>query len=334
VSDRFTFRRSVITAVDQLVELPGSAFGYGGFGGPSTNLGSASAGLQPGFTNSQSILTGSGERLSNTSVLELDTYLTRRSQVTFVGSYGLLDYIKDGLLNSDQESFQAGYNYVLNRKDSLAVFYSFDGFRYSHIAQSIDSHSVQLSYGRRVTGKMAFQLTGGPALSFSKAPITTNSTGIVSTTTATGTTRTLFWDLGATLTYGWRRTQLTMEYDHDVTGGSGVLAGALTDNLNGTVAHQIRRNLNGTLTFGYSRNSGLTASTTPGVTGGTQTFNYWFADVGMNRTFGRAINASIGYHVQSQTGGAVSCGTGTCPANITESLIYLSLGWRPRPFNF
>jgi hypothetical protein len=334
VSERFTLHRSVITAVDQLVELPGSAFGYGGFGGPETNLGSAAAGLQSGFVNSQSILTGSGERISNAAVLELDTYLTPRSQVTFVGSYGLLDYINNSLLNSDQESFQAGYNHVLTRKDSIAVFYRFDGFRYSHIAQSIDSHSLQFSYARRVTGRLAFQLSGGPAVALSKAPITANSTGIVSTTTTTGTSRTLFWDLGANLTYGWRKTQLTLGYNHTVTGGSGLLAGALTDDLTGTASRQIRRNLNGTLTFGYSRNSGLAASTTSGVTGGNQTYDYWFADVGLNRTFGRAINASVGYHVQSQSSGAVSCGTGTCPANITENLIYLSLGWRPRPFTF
>jgi hypothetical protein len=330
LSERFTLHRSVITAIDQFAEIPNSAFGYGGFGGNFSTI--ASTGLQSGFAANQSILTGSGEQISNTALLQVDTYLAPRTSLTFVGSYGLLDYVKDSLLNNNQESFQAGYNHIINRKDSIGVFYLFDGFRYSHIAQSINSHSLQFSYGRRVTGKLAFQISGGPAVAFSKLPITTSS--LVSTTTTATSARQIYWDLGTTLTYGLRRTALSLSYNHFVTGGSGVLSGALTDNFTGTASRQIRRNVSGSLTFGYSRNQGLAASTIAGVSGANQTYNYWFADASVNRTFGRAINASVGYHVQSQSTGTVSCSTGTCPASVTENLIYLELGWRPRPFTF
>ena len=71
-----------------------------------------------------------------------------------------------------------------------------------------------------------------------------------------------------------------------------------------------------------------------GVRGANQTYNSWFADASINRTFGRAINASVGYHLQSQSTGVVACSTGTCPASVTENVIYLELGWRPRPFTF
>ena len=331
LSERFTLHRSVITAIDQFAELPNSAFGYGGFGGGNFST-IASTGLQSGFATNQSILTGSGEQLSNTALLQVDTYLAPRTSLTFVGSYGLLDYVKDSLLNNTQETFQAGYNHIINRKDSIGVLYLFDGFRYSHIAQSINSHSLQFSYGRRVTGRLAFQISGGPAVAFSKLPITTSS--LVSTTTTATSARQIYWDLGTTLTYGLRRTALTVSYNHFVTGGSGVLSGALTDNFTGTASRQIRRNVSGSLTFGYSRNQGLAASTIAGVSGANQTYNYWFADASVNRTFGRAINASVGYHVQSQSTGTVSCSTGTCPASVTENLIYLELGWRPRPFTF
>jgi hypothetical protein len=331
LSDRFTLHRSVITVIDQFSEVPNSAFGYGGFGGGNFST-VASTGLQSGFATNQSILTGSGEQLSNTAVLQVDTYLAPRTSLTFVGSYSLLDYVNDSLLNNNQVSFQAGYNHIINRKDSIGVFYRFDGFRYSHITQSIDNHSAQFSYGRRVTGKLAFQISGGPAVAYSKLPITTSS--LVSTTTTATSTRQIYWDLGTTLTYGLRRTALSGSYNHFVTGGSGVLSGALTDNFTGTASRQIRRNVSGSLTFGYSRNQGSAASTTNGVKGVSQTYNYWFADASINRTFGRAINASVGYHLQSQSTGVVACSTGTCPASVTENVIYLELGWRPRPFTF
>ena len=84
LSDRFTLHRSVITAIDQFAEIPNSAFGYGGFGGGNFST-IASTGLQSGFATNQSILTGSGEQLSNTAVLQVDTFLAPRTSLTFVG---------------------------------------------------------------------------------------------------------------------------------------------------------------------------------------------------------------------------------------------------------
>ena len=49
--------------------------------------------------------------------------------------------------------FQAGYNYQLTRKDTIAVSYGFDAFRYSDGLQSINNNSFEFHYARRVTGQ-------------------------------------------------------------------------------------------------------------------------------------------------------------------------------------
>jgi hypothetical protein len=333
LSERFTLRRSVITLIDQLAQLPQSAFGYGGFGSSTTDL-AGSVGLQSNFIPDQSILTARGTRISNAAVGEVNTFLTRRSSLTFVGSYSLLDYISNGLLNNHQIAFQGGYNHQLTPKDTIAVLYRFNAFRFSSIAQSINDHSVQFSYARRVTGRLAFRVAGGPDIAFSQTPIGSSVVSGVTTASSTGRFRQYFWDANAGLTYGWRRTTLAFQYDHSVTGGSGVLAGSLTDNFSGTLSHQISRTLSGTVTGGYSRNNGLAVTSTSSVKNATQIFHYWYVGAGLNRALGRSINIGVDYRFQTQDSNAAFCITAACQSSVREHLISLQLGWRPRPINF
>jgi hypothetical protein len=322
----------VITLIDQLSQLPSSGFGYGGFGNPVSDV-AGSVGLQSSFVPDQSILTARGTRISNSAAAEVNTFLTRRSSITFVGSYSLLDYISSNLLNTHQVALQAGYNHQFTAKDTIALLYRFTAFRYSAIAQSINDHSVQFSYARRVTGRLAFRVAAGPDVVFSRLPITSVVSGV--STTSNTSTRQYFWDVNSGLTYGWRRTSLGLSYDHSVTGGSGVLAGALADNFSGTVSHQISRRLNGTLTGGYSRNNGVAFTSASSVKNATQLFHYWFVDAGLTRTLGRTLNIGVDYHFQTQDSNAAFCVVGgACQSNVREHLISVQIGWRARPITF
>jgi hypothetical protein len=333
VADRVTFRRSAVTFLDQLGYLPESSFGYAGIGGPSLVTG-GSVGLQGGFIPNQSILTSLGERISNTFAVQDDAFLTPRSTLTFVGSYGVLDFLGSNLNNNREVTLQGGYNYLLSRKDTIAVFYRFDAFRYDHINQSINDNSVQLSFARRVTGRLALQISGGPDVAFSQTPInqTTTSAGSSSTSTS-GKTRQFFWDLNSNLTYQFRRTSLGMSYSHGVSGGSGVLAGAITDGVSGTASRRFTPTLSGAWDFGYSRNQGLVVTATT-LTASNQTYNYWFTGVNVSRTLGRAINLYLGYQANYQTSNAAFCVTATCGKSYLQNEIFMTLGWHPRPSAF
>jgi len=174
LAERLTFRRTVLTLMDQLGYLPQSSLGFNGLG-TSTLATGGNLGLQGGFTPNQSILTASGQRISNTSIAEIDRYLTPRTVLTVVGSYGLLHYFENNLSDTHETTVQAGISHLLNRKDTIALLYRFDAFRYNHLAQSINDHSVQVSYARRVTGRVALQLSAGPDFAFSQTPISTSA---------------------------------------------------------------------------------------------------------------------------------------------------------------
>jgi hypothetical protein len=333
LSEAVSFRRSEIVFLDQLAYLPEASFGYAGLGGPDLQTG-GNLGLQIGFTPDQSILTAFGQRISNSFVSEVNTSLTPRSNLTLVGGYSLLDFFDNNLNDTTQTILQAGYSYQMTRKDTIALIYRFDAFRYNHIAQSINDDAVGVSYARRITGRLAFQATGGPDIVFSQTPISQTSTSSTVTGATPGKTRQFFWDLGTNLTYQLQSTSLQLSYNHSVTGGSGVLAGAITDDVLGTASRQLTRGLRGAWTLGYSRNTGI--ALTPGVTPITsnQTYDYWFTGVSFNRSLGRSMSVYGSYQVNYQNSNSAFCVTVTCGTSFLQHQITVSLDWRPRPIAF
>lgn len=336
VLDRFTFRRYSIIVADQLAYLPEAAFGYSGLGSLISTTGGGNLGLQTGLSPNQSILTSQGQRISNAAFGEIDRYLTPRSSLTFVGSYGVLRFLDNGLLDSQEAIFQVGYNYQLTRNNSIAVSYGLDAFRYSDGVQSINNNSFEFHYARRVTGKLAFQIAGGPSVAFSNIAISGNTTpsgGTGGTGSVPTNATQVFWVLDATATYQLRRVALTASYNHGVTGGSGVLAGAVTDNFTGSVSRQLTRNLNASFSGGYSRNTGvaLPTSSTPVVTEAGQTYDYWFGSANLGRSWGRSTTLNFGYSVQYQTSNTAFCITTPCSTSYVVNQISFGLGWRPGP---
>src|SRR5580704_5807987 len=156
---QFTFRRWTLTLIDELRYTPELAFGNIGFGGIPTTIG-VPIGLP--FGANQTVLNAFGQRLTNASGVQADVRVSRRSSITLSGGYSELYFFDQDLLNSKAIYGQVGYNYRLSRNDSIGVSYVYNGYRYDNFAQSIDTHSALLSYGRQVTGRLAFQVAAGP----------------------------------------------------------------------------------------------------------------------------------------------------------------------------
>ena len=325
--DKYSFRRSTLSVFDQLNYLPESSFGFAGTAGAGLPGVATGGGIGSGFTPGQSILTPEGQNLSNTFDVELDTKLTSRTSFTLVGGYSLLHYFDDNLLNFGDASFQAGYNYQLTRKDTVAVSYNFSAYRYSNVDQSLNLNTIQGSYARRITGRLAFQIAAGPQFLSSRFPITSSTS---STTSATTSSSQLYWTLNAGLQYQLRRAQISATYNHGVTGGSGVLAGAETDIASGSYNRQVSRTFNVGLTAGYSRNQGIAGS----AGAAEQTFSYWFSGVNVTHPFGRSLDMFINYQFQYQNSGTSGCVGSACSTNITRHQIMFGVNLHKQPIPF
>ena len=329
-AEKLAYRRANISLLDQLSYLPETAFGSQ-FGGAGVFPGSGSIGLQPGLLPGQSILTARGQRLSNSFAPELDVKLTGRTSLTFVGTYSVLHYFDNNLLNYYSVGVQAGYNHQMSRKDTIALSYSFNAFRYSNFSQSIDDHVVRLSYGRRVTGKLAFQIGAGPEYTTFGTPIT--GTSNAGTATLSGSSSQVYWSLNTSLTYQWMRTNLGLNYTHGVSGGSGVQAGSVADTVSGSATRQFSRRLSGNWNVSYGRNNGLTVNG-PGSTNANQTFSYWSSDAGLSHPLGRTMNLGLHYLLQYQNSSSVFCVGPACGSSFVRHQILLSLGWHENPIRF
>ena len=325
-TDKFTFRRSTFSVLEQLNYLPESSLGFAGLTGASLP-GSGGLGLGTGFTPGQSILTPRGQNLTSSTAIEYDNKLTPRASLTFVGGYSLLHYFENDLADYGGVNFQAGYNYQLTRQDTIAVSYLFNGIRYSNLNQSINVNSIQGSYARRVTGRLAFQIAAGPQVVSSTSPITSTTS---SSGSGTSSVTALYWSLNSSLHYQLRRAGVSASYSHGVTGGSGVLAGAETDIVSGSVGEQITRTFNLQWSAGYSRNKGFALGTNTS----SQTFSYWFTGVNVTHPFGRSLDVFMNYQLQYQDTNANTCvGTG-CSTSLIRNQIAFGVNLHKQPIPF
>lgn len=333
VVEKFALRRWTLSFIDQMSYLPGSAFGLAGLAGGGLPI-TEPTGVGTTFgLPGETVLTGLGQSIANAFTTEADVNLTPRTSLTFVGGYSLLHYSDSGLLDFNNASFRGGYNYQVTRKDTIAAFYTYTALRYSNFNQSIDEHTIQASYARRVTGRLALQIAAGPEIALFRTPIPTGSgsTGSGGSTSSGNSSTELYWSLNANLLYQLQRTGLALSYNHGVSGGSGVLGGSVADIVSGSATHQMSRTFSSGLTAGYSRNSGLAiGSTTPA----NQTYDYWFAGANFSHPIGRTLGLTFSYQLQYQSSNGSFCIGPTCGTSVIRHLISFGVGWHEKPLLF
>ena len=326
-SEKLTYRRTVISFLEQLSYLPEPAFGSYVSGGQSFSDAQGLS-LQPALIPNQSILTTRGRRISQSFLTEIDRLLTPRSSVTFVGSYSLLRFLDNGFLNSGDTLFQVGYNYQLTPKDTIALLYRFTTLRFNNFDQSIHGHVAQVAFGRRITGRLAFHAEAGPEVAFFRTPVSTSMGTSGGSTTTTNSSARAYWTLDTSMTYERWHTQFGLAYDHSLSGGAGVLAGAVNDQVSGSINRRYSRSLDGGFVFGYARNEGLNV---PTQAPSKESYTYWFSGVNVSHPWGRWANVFMDYRLQFQKSNASFCVGATCGESFVRHTISIGFGWRPRP---
>lgn len=307
-----------LSLIDVFAYLPQSQFGFGG----GTNLGQPGTGGSlpvpaPGVGGgpSQDIFGAVGTRYTNTAAAQANYTFTARDSLTFSGSYGLLHFTDSGNLNNDTITGGIGYNHELTKADTIGLFYNFSAYHYSGDPQALGSHSIGVAYGRKITGRLALQLSGGPQVNTYRIPLNGSSEVV----TGFG---------NAILTYGLQNGNISVSYRHGLSNGSGVLVGSQLDQVTLGATHKFSRVWTGLANFGYSRNSPLVSIPDSGNT----TYNDWFAGVGVSRPFGRDVLFSIAYTANLERANQPGCTGNSCNTDFTQHVISLSLQWHTRPF--
>lgn len=321
VFQTINWRRVRLTLLDQFAYLPAAQFGFGagtglafpGAGGP---LAPVLPGLANGFTPNQTLFNTIGPRYSNSGGLQFNLLLSPRSSITVGGVFGILRFIDAGNIESNQTILNAGYNYQVSRADTFGISYKFSAYEYLASPQAIGDHTVQATYGRKITGRLALKLSVGPEITTFRVP-----PGAGSSTEHKAVAGT------ADLSYAFAAGGLDLNYNHAVNNGSGILLGATTDQTTLSGNHKLGRVWSGNLSFGYARNTTIAGTTTNQA----PTFDSVYVGAGLQRPLSRTANLTLNY-----TGNIQTSNTGTCPgptcANFSTNQITLGLSWRGRPF--
>ncbi|HET8925016.1 MAG TPA: hypothetical protein VFN26_18695 [Candidatus Acidoferrum sp.] len=321
LDQNFDWGRWQLALLDQFFYLPDSPFGFGGGTGISIpgvggSLGAPLPGLGGSYQPNQTILTSFGARYGNSFAPQVSYTISRRSSINIAGSYGILRFVQAGNIQSNDYGANAGYNYSLGKKDTLGVLYRFNAFRYIGIPQGLNDHAVQLSYGRKITGRLALQLSGGPEFTMFAVPMG-NASNQIGASASVG------------LNYGTARNFMTLTYTHGVSNGSGVQVGSSSDQLQTGLARQLSRTWKGNFNFGYARNGSLGS---PGMSQTPQSFNSFYVGGNLSHPLGREATFSIAYTARIQISNQAICAGGVCNTNHTENQITLGFSWHTRPF--
>jgi hypothetical protein len=312
-------RRWQLLFVDQFSYLPQSAFGFGGtsglaFPGISGSLSVPLPGLQDVFVPGQSVLAASGPRYSNASAAQLNYEVSPRGAITVAAVHGMLRFIDSGNINSDTEILNVGYNYAITRKSFVGMIYRFSAFHYPGDPQALGDHVAQFVYARRITGRLALNIAGGPEVTKFRVPVF-------------GSTQNVSGSETGSLVYSLPLTTIRVSYTHGVSSGSGIFTGANTDAINAYWNRPLTRVWSASASFGYSKNRQLVA--VAGLT--SPSYNAWLPGAGLTRPLGHNANLSLGYQGQIQSSNVALCKTPNCGTTYTSHSILMSVQWHGAP---
>jgi hypothetical protein len=317
----YKWQRWTLLVGDDASYLSESPFGFGGLGGLDLLAGDSPFGpggpLSSLLGPNQTIPTIFVPRLSNTAVSQIEYKLGARSSWTASGSYGVLNFLGVDYINSAETLFQTGYNYSLNPRSSIAVIYRFDDFQFTKFSQSIENHVLQFGYERNLTGRLNWHVTAGPSVVMLRGPLT-------------GYGNNVSWAMDAGLSYKMDRSTVLLSYDHLVTGGSGVLFGAQTGQVQATIERPLSPRWQGSASLGYATNGSLVPA---GANLTKENYNSWYAAVRLNHQFRPGTGFFVGYQAQLEAVSPGACTTSSCGASSIAHEISVGFNFGLRPIS-
>ena len=302
---------------DDFRAAPGASFTGQGMGGPgliaqfSSMLTASMSTLSPAFIPSETIDTGNTMRYRNSLLGQAEYSFSRRSAFTFAGSYGILHFASTGYFSSQMMNAQVGYDYLLDPSNSIAILGSYGKIDYTGITNTLTNYMAALAYGRKITGRLAFQIAAGPQQIRS----------------AGGDANFQLWvtSVNSALSYERRRGGLTLHFMRGLTSGSGVFIGATSNTISGAAHYRLTRFWMANLNAGYALNKSLPIAGAP-----TRNFDTWFVGANLGRRIGSHVRFNLNYGLQRQNNPAV-CPVTYCGPTGFQQTVGVTANWHLRP---
>jgi hypothetical protein len=306
---------------DRATYMPESPFGYGGFGfGGALGIdlggatGSSLSVLNPLLDPNGTLLTTRGPRTLNNTIVQAQYLAGARSSLTLSVSYGLLHFNHAGMVGSRNGMAMFGYNHSFTARDNVGLNYSFGEFRFPGNGTNMNNHTINVTYGRRISGRMSMSLGAGPQV------IILKTSGFADRTL-------ISWSAQGSVNYRARRGSFSVNAFRNTTNGGGVLPGATTDNVTVAWGTNLGRRWSASLGPGYSHNANLQPTATSNA---EQKYDAEYATATLSRSLGRYTSMFLSYTFQTQSSSFSPCPAGSCTDSLQRHVVSVGFDFHPR----
>jgi len=324
-SDYYDARRWNLLIMNRAAYLPQASLGFGGFGyagafntAESLGLGSGIGQMNQTFVPGQSLLLGRTSTTNDNAVLEVQYFLTPKTSVSGVASYGIQHYDLSSLSSGNSRVFVGSIDHELTGKDTVTLAYDLIEYRYNGGSVAINDNVFQLGFAHRVTSRISATVLGGPAV------IYTAISGL------SGTQTQWTWQLRALAAYRFDRGSMSITYLHYATPGSGLFQGAQTQNADVAFERELSRTWRGTLSFAYTRNTELSSYSLSSTVPNPRPINDEVATLRLDRTVGHYLRFFGIYSVIRQRA-ATAIVPGYSGNEIFRQIFGIGFELHPRP---
>jgi hypothetical protein len=251
------------------------------------------------------VLSNAGDRIANSLSGSVERQLDHATSISGNASWSVLHFLNQsaniGAIDNTSISGMVGLNRRLDARSSVSLSAVYSTFSYSGAVSSstvsalnalnepdVETRGVNLSYQRLLSRTLSVNVSAGPQwVSSSNSALIPSNLNVAAT---------------AGLAYSRGLTNASVSYSRGVNGGSGVLPGALSDNVTASLAHSYGRDWVASLNAAYARTAGLTQLTTGGAGAPTNAiYNTVFGGVQVTRRISTHFSGYVSYEGQNQS---------------------------------
>jgi hypothetical protein len=242
--------------------------------------------VQIGDQPTQSILTNYATRVGNGLNGGITRTVNRNLSINGSASWQILHFMNNEGIDSSMASGSIGPTYRINARSSASadIVYSYTNNSYAGQSYPFETEGITFQYQRQLTRFFSMNVAAGPQRTFGSG---STSTLLPSQITPVAS---------ASLTYGRRTTSASISFSRATNAGSGVVYGALTNSIGGTVRQQFSRNWQGALTASYSQSTSLAD-----IAGVNEDYHSTYGGGQVSRRLGRSFSGYFSYTAENQS---------------------------------
>ena len=241
--------------------------------------------VQIGDEPTESIFTNYATRVGNGLNGSATRKIDANWSVNGSASWQILHFFGGEGINSSTETGSVGPTYRIDARSSASanVTYTYTSDKYFGSTYPFEAEGISLQYQRQVTRFFSVNVSVGPQRTFGSG---TTSALIPSAITVVG---------NGAITYARRATTASIGYTRATNSGSGVVLGALTDTVAGSLRQQFSRNWQGALTASFSQSTSLAK-----LAGFDQNYKSTYGGGQVSRRLGRSFSGYFSYTAVTQ----------------------------------